>query len=348
MIDLTNCTVEKVIIHNVGNKTNGEALLLSTEEVDISDAMVYTLLQNYFLKSFAKPEFYNFTFSNNDFNLNPLYSFASKAFDDNSLLLEQSNDIAKLLYELSIHPQIKSGDLFVVHFSNANIYNQICDAIGIFKSENRQDFLKVEAKKSKFSIRYEDGINVDKLDKGCLIFNVEKENGYKVCAIDNTNRGSDAHYWKNEFVKIKPCADEFHHTQNFLSITKNYVSQQLPEEFDVSKTEQIDLLNRSMGYFKEHKTFVKEEFEQEVLQDEKLIQSFRQFDGAYRQEHEIELDDNFDISSQAIKKQARVFKSVLKLDKNFHIYIHGNRDMIEQGVDENGRKYYKIFYKEEN
>jgi hypothetical protein len=38
---------------------------------------------------------------------------------------------------------------------------------------------------------------------------------------------------------------------------------------------------------------------------------------------------------------------VLKLDKNFHIYIHGGRDMIERGVDESGRKYYKIYYNEE-
>ena len=50
-----------------------------------------------------------------------------------------------------------------------------------------------------------------------------------------------------------------------------------------------------------------------------------------------------------MKRQARVFKSVLKLDKNFHIYIHGDRDRIERGVDERtGRKFYKIYYDEES
>ena len=48
-----------------------------------------------------------------------------------------------------------------------------------------------------------------------------------------------------------------------------------------------------------------------------------------------------------MKRQARVFKSVLKLDKNFHIYIHGDRNKIEQGVDEKGRKFYKIYYEQE-
>jgi hypothetical protein len=52
-------------------------------------------------------------------------------------------------------------------------------------------------------------------------------------------------------------------------------------------------------------------------------------------------------SESAVKKQARVFKSVIKLDKNFHIYVHGNRELIEQGTDEKG-KYYKVYYKEES
>lgn len=90
------------------------------------------------------------------------------------------------------------------------------------------------------------------------------------------------------------------------------------------------------------------EFEEEVFQDSGIIKSFRNFDNSYRQENEIDITDSFDISPQAVKKQARVFKSVLKLDKNFHIYIHGNRDMIEQGVDKDGRKYYKIYYDQES
>ena len=50
----------------------------------------------------------------------------------------------------------------------------------------------------------------------------------------------------------------------------------------------------------------------------------------------------------AIKKQARSIKSIIKLDKNFHIYVHGSRKLIEQGADEEGRKFYKIYYKEES
>jgi hypothetical protein len=62
----------------------------------------------------------------------------------------------------------------------------------------------------------------------------------------------------------------------------------------------------------------------------------------------VDIADHFSISAPAVNRHARIFKSVLKLDRNFHIYIHGDRDLIEKGTDSNGRKYYKIYYEEEN
>jgi hypothetical protein len=29
------------------------------------------------------------------------------------------------------------------------------------------------------------------------------------------------------------------------------------------------------------------------------------------------------------------------------VYIHGNRELIERGEDQDGRKYYKLYYNEE-
>ena len=89
------------------------------------------------------------------------------------------------------------------------------------------------------------------------------------------------------------------------------------------------------------------EFANEVMEQPEVIERFNQYKSAWQQEHEIDIPDDFTISDSAVKKQARIFKSVIKLDKNFHIYIHGNRDLIQQGTDKNG-KFYKIYYKEEN
>jgi hypothetical protein len=346
MIEYTSSIIEKVSVHNIGNKTNGEELHLSKSLLDIPDEKVRELLSKFFLTSFSNPEYHSFTFSNEEFTLNPLYIFASQIFEDAKHFQKTAVDIAKHLYELSIHPQIKPGDLFVTYFTEIVVEDEVTDAIGIFKSENKQSFLKLDREQQSYSIRCEDGINIEKLDKGCLIFNTDKESGYKICIIDKSNK-TEAQFWKDSFLKLKPYSDVYHYTKDLMNITKCYIAKELPDEFEINKTDQIDLLNRSAEYFKTHDTFDKGDYEKEVFRDSKMIKSFRKFDESFRNENDIEYEDNFEISPSAVKKGMKLFKSVLKLDKNFHIYIHGDVELIKQSVEKDGRKYYKIYYDKE-
>jgi hypothetical protein len=224
------------------------------------------------------------------------------------------------------------------------------DAIGIFKSENKETYLKVYPEQGGFGMDYEENaININKLDKGVLIFNIEKENGYKVVVIDHTNRGQDAAaYWKDEFLQLKIRNDSFNQTNNTLGIYKNFVTQKLNDEFELSKADKIDLLNKSMKYFKEKETFDMDEFADEVIGNPEAIKSFKDFKSQYEQEFDSPIADTFEISGNAVKKQQRVYKSVLKLDKNFHIYIHGDKELIEKGFDESkSMNYYKVYFREE-
>ncbi|HPI86487.1 MAG TPA: nucleoid-associated protein [Bacteroidales bacterium] len=348
MIEFTNCNIDRISIHGIGNKTNGEDLTISNSIVEIGDIRARELLYKFFLSSFSDPEYYSFTFSNEDFTLNPVYIFSKVIFDNVNLFHDTTKDLAKLLYELSVHPQIKAGDLFVAYFTGISLDNIIVDGIGLFKSENKQSFLKLQSEGYSYSINHDEGINIEKLDKGCLILNTQNDKGYKICLVDKSNKSAETQYWKDDFLKVKPIANEFFQTNQFLSVAKNFVTKQFSKEFEVSRAEQIDLLNKSVEYFKLHETFDKNEFETDVFKNQEVIDSFRNFDSQFRQDNDIELSDQFDISQKAVKKQARIFKSVLKLDKNFHIYIHGDRELIQQGVDPDGRKYYKIYFKEES
>jgi hypothetical protein len=102
-----------------------------------------------------------------------------------------------------------------------------------------------------------------------------------------------------------------------------------------------------MNFFKSKHHFDKNEFEEEVLEDPSVIKSFRDYERS-RSGNEWDSAEQFEISAQAVKKQVRIFKSVLKLDKNFHIYIHGNRELIEKGFDEVANKhFYKIYFDQE-
>lgn len=53
-------------------------------------------------------------------------------------------------------------------------------------------------------------------------------------------------------------------------------------------------------------------------------------------------------SESAVKKSSRSMKSVIKLDKNFHIYVHGGEGLIKKGYDpETGMAFYQLYFKEE-
>ncbi len=348
MIDIINAEIKSIAVHHCGNQTNGEELILSKSLLSIEEERVNQLLLKFFLNNFQHVEYQQFTFSNGDPEMNILFQYVSKIFDQESALLPQSVNMARQLYDLSTHPQIKSGDFFVAIFGGIVADGIPVEAIGIFKSENKQEFLKVDKKQGAFEVKYDDGISINKLDKGCLVLNSSKATGYKVCVIDNTNKSTDAQYWKNDFLMIKPCNDSFHATKDYLDLCKNYVTKQMPNDFEISKTDQIDLLNRSIKYFKEQDEFSMDDFSRSVIQDPQVIESFKGYKKQYEDERELELNDQFDISEAAVKKQNRIFKSVLKLDKNFHIYIHGKRELIEKGIDPDGRKYYKIYFNEEN
>jgi len=338
-------TIKSIIVHEVGNKLNQDILHFSKSLLSVKENVI-NILANYFISAFKTDEYLNFH-HDSDLNLNEVFVYASKIFENPELLQEQSVNLAKHLYEQSTHPKIKSGEFYTVYFKDCIVDGTTTDAIGLFKSENKDIFLKVYPQGDGFEIESEKGVNINKLDKGCLIFNIEKEKGYVVSVVDNTNKGSEAQYWKDDFLHVKPRKDEYYNTQNVLSLCKNFVTDELSQQLDISKADQVDFLNKSVEYFKKNENFDMEDFAKVVMRKPEVIESFNQYKSDYEFARELAILDSFSISESAVKKQARSIKSVIKLDKNFHIYIHGDRDMIEQGTDEEGRKFYKIYYSEE-
>lgn len=349
MVTFFEASLAQLSIHRVGNKLQDEFYVLSDNSLQIEDELLSNLLMQYYLKPFEKVnEVYRFMHSS-DMNLNELFHFSTETFKEKGRFHEVSQQITKYLYDLTNHPKIKSGELYVAYFNNVQLEGELLDVIGIFKSETKETYLKVYPEDSGFNLGYEqDGINIQKLDKGCLIFNTEKEEGFKVLVVDQTNRAGEAVYWKDEFLQLKIRNDSFNQTNNTLSVYKSFVTNKLEDDFEMNKADKIDLLNRSMKYFKEKESFELDEFSNEVLGNPQAIESFKNFKQNFEKEFDTEIADSFDISSPAVKKQARVFKSVLKLDKNFHIYIHGNKELIEKGFDDDkSMNFYKVYFKEE-
>ncbi|MBQ0015580.1 MAG: nucleoid-associated protein, partial [Bacteroidales bacterium] len=191
-------------------------------------------------------------------------------------------------------------------------------------------------------------IATDKLDKGVLIFNQEREQGYILSLVESSSRSLDSTYWRDAFLQVCQRKDQYYNTHTEMQALKQFVTDELPQQFEgVSRADQADMLNRSVSYFKSNDSFSVEEFAREVISQPEVIESFQNFRERYQQDNDIVMQDEFAIDDDAVKRQSRSFKSVIKLDKNFHIYVHGDRDLIEQGEDERG-KFYKVYYNQES
>lgn len=337
--------IQQCVIHRVGNKNNDEGLVLSDDMATMSSELQVTLIK-YFLQSFeGKEEAWNFTHVE-DVKFNEISSYASDLFRGEDFV-EISKKIARQLYECSTHPNIKGGELFVVKFSKVMYDGKSVSAIGLFKSETKDTFLRFVSMNSNLEVENEIGANINRLDKGCLILDYSDEKGYVVFTIDSSNR-ADAKYWTDDFLGIEPRRDEYAFTKDVLTMTREFVSKVLPTECKITKAEQVELLNKSVNYFKGNEDFSMQGYKELVFGDDLIIDSFNRHKEVYEQERDVELAENFAISDSAVKKQERRMKSVIKLDKNFHIYVHGGEQLIQRGYDEEkGMQYYKVFFREE-
>lgn len=346
MIDFSSVELTKLSVHWVGNKLRDEGITTSEELTMIENLETKGKILQYLLSAFKGDEIFNFEHQT-DLRLNEMFAFSNRIFRDGDSFHDFSIEIAKHLYECSTHPKIEGSELWIADLAGCGFEDKKVKALGIFRSTSKSSFLKTKRRNGTFDVSTDEGIKLDALEKGCIILNSGKEDGFKI-ALLNSRGANDAQYWSDQFLKIKPASSFYNSTKNTLTVTKEFVSKGLPEDLELSKADQIDILNKSIEYFKKNDNYIKSDFEKKVLGDKKIITSFRKFDESFRDENSLGADEEFEISENAVKKQARVFKSVLKLDKNFHIYIHGDKSLIEKGQEKNGRKYYKIYYDEES
>lgn len=338
-------SIDHISVHRVGNKANEEGMVLSDAPLEL-EWQLTEALQEYFKAPLKTQEYYKLHHESS-LELNEVYTYVDAIFQNPEVLHEQSVHLAKHLFEASNHPNIKGGEFYTVFFHHCLKDGNLIDAVGLFKSENKDTFLKVNPSGDGFIVKTDEGVDIKKLDKGAIIFNEAREEGYVVAIVDKTNKSNEAQYWVDDFLHLRPVEDAFYQTRETLAMTKDFITKELPEQFEVSKADQADLLNRSIAFFKEQDSFDMNEFEAEVIIQPDVVNQFKQYKEEYQQEREMYIADAFDISTPAVKKQQGVFKSVLKLDKNFSVYIHGDKTLIQKGRDEDGRKYYKLYYQEE-
>ena len=332
--------VEEFAMHRLGGEHKDN--IFSDFTVTLKGDEEQDFLRKLFLKPFANMAFTSEFTHAVGLEYNVLHGLCAQIRSGEDLLA-RSEAIAKHLVDVSKHHNINGGDLYVAKFSGVQLGNAVYEAVGIYKFDEKEVFIESKQAGGLIELSMKRGLGNLKPNKAVLVvYTVDTPTLFVID--DNTS----TEFWQKDFIDHRPKKDNVNSTSSVLDLTKSFITEQLPQDYQIAKADQIDLLNRSVQYFKSHSEFDKQEFAQEVFQEEGAIRSFNDYSERFQESRDVEIGDNFEISSHAVKRQARIFKSVLKLDKNFHIYIHGDRDRIEQGVDEKGRKFYKIYYDQES
>ncbi|MEM8846594.1 MAG: nucleoid-associated protein [Bacteroidota bacterium] len=345
MLNLYSAQIDSISLHRVGNKSKNEPVFLSTAPFSLTDEMA-GLLKEYFFKPFREKEENYFRFVNEvDVEFNEVFKLASELFLNTSDSHEISKKITQHLYQQSNHPHIKSGEVYVVHFSDVVLDNEKKDAIGIFKSELKHDFLEFEERTDNLEILVRQGININKLDKGCLIFNTDKEEGYKVLSVDSNRY--DAKYWLENFLGLVPLTDENFYTKNYLKFCQNFAKDVvLPAE---DKQQEVLFMNRAVNHFAKNDAFEETSFLNEVMENPELIPEFKHYKVEKGPKYSIEDVSNFDIANKAVSDARKKMKNVIQLDTNIQIKMdfinpESAEKFVEKGWDEERQMYYYLVY----
>lgn len=342
--------IKHIIIHEIGNKLRDEKIFLSSKTQLIIDEELEKTLLDYFSKPFTpSQELLNF-YHNSNLNLNEVYSYSKDLFRTNTAtsFIEASKNIAKHLYEYTLHPRITRGELILVQISNVEFNNEKIDLIGIFKSENKDSFLKIIRDGDFINLKNDQGINLTKIEKGCLILNVNSDEGFVVLNIDNNSQHTE--YWTNKFLNLKPINNNRHKTKEIMQICKNFANDVLSKKYDTDT--KVTFNNDYINYFEDVKSFDLHSFNEMILQNEAIKKDFYEYKESNKKKFEFDFNDKFDVSLEDVKKEKVRIKNIIKLDTKLELKIlldkqNGTRN-IEKGFDvERGMSYYKIYFNEE-
>ncbi|UTW64144.1 nucleoid-associated protein [bacterium SCSIO 12741] len=349
MFESSEARFLQLSVHAVGNKSKGDGITAAQYPYEPDDDLE-AVLTPYFLKSFKSNETYRLSHET-DVNLNEVYAYCRNIFHDPEQFHINSIHLLKHLYNQSEHPHIKPGEVYIALFDDLVLDGELTRGIGIFKSEQKDVFIQTNDHGNFVELDVKRGIDIKKLDKGCLIFETEEEAGYRAMIVDQNHY--DAQYWKDHFLGLVPDQNEAYHTKNVINLCKDFSRQVIA--VDENAKEQALFMARTVEYMQDNEQFTTESFEEAVFPEAQpeMKEKFQEFKQDYQKANEVQVETDFEIADETLKQEKRKIRNTIELDTNVQIKLNF-RDLnsgdkfVERGYDpERGMYYYKVFFNRE-
>jgi len=334
--------ISRLIIHKIGNTATEEGNTLSEKEIDLVEEQK-PLFLDLFLKNIKGADFYSFTGSRES---NLVYDAVASLTESRDVFEDVSQSLAEeYLSVVANNPKVPHSEFYVAKFTDILFGSDYVNAFGIFVTETTEPYLQIKENGDSVEAKRQDGVSIKKLAKGCLILDIKEDEGFKILYVDKTKQTG---VWQGEYLKIGQAETEYATTKTFIHSFVSVI-EDLADAETINRKD-LSLVKQDVeAFLMQEDEFEYEEFEQVIFKGEELAEVVKDdLKKTYEMQKE-EMPLKFDISEPCVKACKPLFKSVIKLDKNFVVEVKGDTTEMEVGFDEHtGRHFYKLYFNEAN
>lgn len=349
MIDFSQAKISQLASTWVGNKNRYEGFNVPKHPVVPINEVAEELLLGAFLKPFEKTEEFFYMFGEEGPQDNPVLPFIADILENPDTLELNAGKLTVALYEACEYPKIQGGEFFIMHFEDLIVDGEVCSGIGLWKVEGRTPYFKTDKTAEMNLVSSAEGIPCVKPQVAALILNLDTSEGYRVCALDSITKKDQRSFLKDDFLRLRPLEDGFFQTRHHMAMLSEFITQKAAIRFSMDRIQVMGLLSKALDYFKDIDQFHLDDMANHLFTGEDQVQAFMDFRSDYSKAYAIPMSAEFATSQSAVKKESKLFKTGLTLDKNFSVSIKGRTDLMERGFDEEtGRKYYKFYFENED
>lgn len=352
-MDFDEARIANLVLAKVGNPARNESLQTSKQLFKVA-AEDQSLLTSIFVKPFRSllgQRFHHHT----SLEKHQINGCSQSIFADPSSLLERGREIAERLFAKSNHPNIKSGDLCIALINGIGLDGERKQAICVLKSESVTPFLSISARDGDLELATEQGINPEKIDKGCLIVDHMSGKGYYVLSFD---RGSvESRFWVRDFLGVVPISDPSVMSKKVaelavLAVAPVQETDEVKDE-DSPPWEVNKAAAGALSYFDGKKKFSLQEFEEQALRTPAAKARFAAGRDKMKLDEGVEFSDDFEISAREVAKAKKLMKSTIKLDTGVELrlkqtVVDSPETVLEKGYDQDKKmRFIKVYFNRE-
>lgn len=197
---------------------------------------------------------------------------------------------------VSTSPTIKDGDIFIVKIEDVLVDETYCDAVGIFKIETKNEFIETNFDmQGNMNISVKAGYISQKIDRACMIIFTESMPVGLVI-----DKSKDPNFWKQDFLGLATRVTPYTQSKNLMGLMENFVRDRLSKSTKVTKSEQIELINKCVDIVSTSKHLEMNELQRELFKDCEVLDMFQEYRKMYEEQENLKIENMLTIDNKAV------------------------------------------------